>query len=213
MAKVYWRRVYLKLLPSVLLFAASLALSIHYGSVIHGTNLHNQLLALIGVIAFVVGSAIFLQFLSSQIRKDIVNRRLGAGRAAALQFIIRLFGYLIILFITLDRIGIAVGHILLGSAVFGVILGVAAQQALANFFASVVLIISHPFSVGQRITLVSGALGGKYEGTIRDIGLTHTTLKTDGGEFVKLPNSTILVGGAVIASPKTVSSGSQTTET
>jgi small-conductance mechanosensitive channel len=186
----------IKLLPYVALLLVGLGISLRYGSVING-RLHDRLLALIGVVCFIIAAIAFFNLFSSGIRKNMVAHHLGAGRAAALQFIIRLIGYLIILFVALGRVGIPVGHILLGSAVIGIILGVAAQQALANFFASIVLIISHPFTVGQRITLVSGSLGGKYEGKVHDIGLTHTSLKLDNGDYVKLPNSTILVGGAI----------------
>jgi small-conductance mechanosensitive channel len=135
--------------------------------------------------------------LGNAIHKSIVLNRLGVGRAASLRFIVLLFGYLVILLTSLDHIGIPVERILLGSAVLGIILGVAAQQALANFFASIVLIVSHPFAVGEDITLTSGALGGTYVGHVADIGLTHTHLKQENGTLVALPNSTLLVNAAV----------------
>lgn len=190
------RRSSLSITFLLLVVVAALSLSYAYGSVLHG-RIDHRLIALVSLICFVLASIAFLQILTDAIRKKIINDRLGVGRAAALQFIIRVAGYLTILFITLDRFGIAVGHILLGSAVLGIILGVAAQQALANFFASIVLIVAHPFAVGQQVTLVSGSLGGKYVGRIDDIGLTHTKLRENNGNLVKLPNSTILVGAAI----------------
>jgi small-conductance mechanosensitive channel len=127
----------------------------------------------------------------------MVSQRLGTGRAASIQFILRVLGYLVIFITALDHLGIPVERLLLGSAVLGIILGVAAQQALANFFASVVLIISHPFTVGEHITLFSGALGGKHEGRVIDIGLTHTHIQEANGTVVALPNSTLLIGAAI----------------
>jgi small-conductance mechanosensitive channel len=93
---------------------------------------------------------------------------------------------------------VPVGHILVGSAVLGIVLGVAAQQALANFFASIILIISHPFTVGESITIVSGGLGGSYEGMVDDIGLTHTKINLVNGNIVKLPNSALLTSAAIV---------------
>ncbi len=87
-----------------------------------------------------------------------------------MKFLLRVVGYLFISLTTLDLLGISVERLLFGGAVIGIILGVAAQQALANFFASIVLIFSHPFSVGDDIILFSGALGGKYEGRVVDLG-------------------------------------------
>lgn len=191
-----------KLLPYLIILIAGLSVSYIYGGVLHG-KLDHRLLSLVGIAFFAFAGVTALNVASSQVRQSIISHRLGVGRAAALQFVIRVFGYLFILFVTVGRIGIPLGHLLLGSAVVGIILGVAAQQALANFFASIVLIVVHPFTVGQRITLVSGALGGKYVGTVDDIGLTHTSLAQDDGSLVRLPNATILSGAAVTVHKRT----------
>jgi small-conductance mechanosensitive channel len=167
-----------------------------YKNIWHASDNH-KLIAFTGVLLFLIFSTIFLHILSNAIGIFIVSNRLGVGRAAAIQFILRLLGYLTILFTTLDHLGLPVGHILLGSAVLGIILGVAAQQALANFFASIVLIISHPFTVGEEITLISGGLGGTYTGNVIDIGLTHTRLREVDGNIIALPNSTLLTGATI----------------
>jgi small-conductance mechanosensitive channel len=196
MNKHVWRRTNAILIPCAVLFVGGTIISSEYGNVRSGSFGH-KLIALFGVVLFIVFATAFLQALTHAIHSVIVSKRLGIGRAAALQFILRLFGYLTILITTLDHLGVPVGRILLGSAVVGIILGVAAQQALANFFASIVLIISHPFTVGENITLISGALGGKHTGTVIDIGLTHTHIKEKNGTVVALPNSTLLVGAAI----------------
>jgi len=123
---------------------------------------------------------------------------LGTGRAAAIQFILRMIGYVIILLATLELLGIPIGKLLLGGAALSIVLSVAAQQALANFFASIVLVISHPFAVGEQITLKSGALGGEYSGIVLDIGLTHTKLQDESGEVVLMPNASLLSGAAIL---------------
>ena len=70
---------------------------------------------------------------------------------------------------------------------------------------STILTISHPFSVGEYITINSGALGGKYTGQIKDIGLTHTRLETADGIAVLLPNATLLSGASItLAKPPAV---------
>lgn len=197
MGESLWRKATIRLSPCVAMATGGIVLSFTYGHVRHG-NFSHKLVALAGVLLFVVFAAAALHIVTSAVRRAIVARRLGVGRAAALQFILRLFGYLAILFTALDGVGVPVGHLLLGSAVLGIILGVAAQQALGNFFASVVLIIAHPFTVGEELTLISGALGGKYEGVVIDIGLTHTRLQEKDGTIVALPNATLLAGAAIM---------------
>jgi small-conductance mechanosensitive channel len=192
-----WGNVNSRLIPYAILFIVGAVVCRNFGDVRHGSFEH-KLIALIGLGVFLAFSTLFMHLLTKAIHGLIAFHRLGAGRAASIQFILRLFGYIAILLTTLDLVSIPVGRILLGSAVLGIILGVAAQQALANFFASIMLIISHPFAVGQEITLISGALGGKHIGTVEDIGLSHTRLKEKDGAVVLLPNATLLSGASIM---------------
>jgi small-conductance mechanosensitive channel len=188
-----WKKASARLIPYAILSLAGAACSIAFGRVRMGTIDH-RLIALVGVIAFVFFSGAFLHALSNTFHNLMSKhrQRLAARQAGAIRFMIRTLGYVAILFTTLELIGVSVERLLLGSAVLGIILGVAAQQALANFFASIILVIARPFGIGDYITLNSGALGGKYTGTVLDIGLTHTRLKQRSGSIVLLPNSTLL---------------------
>lgn len=201
MVNKQWQQTGIKLLPSAVLMVIGGIIANHYGKLPEAHTAKTRYLSLVGNMIFVYGAVIFLHIFTRIIRRYISGRRLGAARAASVQFILRLIGYVTIFLATLNFLNVPVGKLLLGGAVIGVILGVAAQQALANFFASIVLIMSRPFSVGQEIMIISGALGGKYEGTIKDIGLTHTTLKEDDGKLVLLPNAALL-SGATIRTPK-----------
>jgi small-conductance mechanosensitive channel len=164
-------------------------------------NLSRKLLALYGLLVFLFFAVAFLRVLTKAIYKLVSQHHLSAGRAGALQFALRLIGYIAIFVVALDLLGIPVGKLLLGGAALGIILGVAAQQALANFFASIVLIVAHPFAVGQHITINSGGLGGKYIGQIKDIGLTHTRLHDEEGNIVLLPNAALLSSATIIIKP------------
>jgi small-conductance mechanosensitive channel len=196
MAEQTWKHTNAKILPSIVFIIVGLFLSSKYRGIKQGSTDH-KILAVTGVVIFALSAVLFLRILTSDIRKTMVSNRLGVSRSSAIQFVLRLIGYLVILFIGLDRLGIAVGHILLGSAVLGIIIGVAAQQALGNFFASIVLIASHPFSVGQEVTLTSGSLGGSYTGKVIDIGITHTRIRQEDGSIIALPNSTLLTGATI----------------
>ena len=71
------------------------------------------------------------------------------------------------------------------------LLGIAGQQSMANLFAGIVLLVSRPFNVGERIRVRSGAMGGVMEGTVTEIGLTYVRLDTGDG-VLALPNSQVL---------------------
>jgi small-conductance mechanosensitive channel len=161
-------------------------ISATFGKVQSGSFDH-KLVALGGVILFTIFAITFLEVFSNAVYRVLAIHRLGAGRAGAIRFLVRLIGYVAIILVALALLDIPVGRLLVGGAAIGIILGVAAQQALGNFFASIVLIVVHPFSTGQLVSIKSGALGGEYEGTISDIGLTHTHLITKDGTAVALP--------------------------
>ena len=95
------------------------------------------------------------------------------------------------LVITLDLFGVPVTQLVLGGALTTVFVGIAAQQALGNVFAGLVLVFARPFQVGDAIRLRAGALGGTMDGTVTDIGITYVRLNTD-GSVMSVPNSQVL---------------------
>lgn len=199
MASKVWQKAKFRLLPTGLLFVAGIVNSSVYFNVADH-NLERKLIAYSSILVFALSAIAFLHSFTGSLYAIMANRRLGVGRAASIQFVLRIIGYLIILLGALELMNISVARLLLGGAIIGIILGVAAQQALANFFASLVLIISHPFRVGEDVIMFSGALGGKYEGVVTDIGLTHTRLRQLDGKIVFMPNATLLAGAAIIPS-------------
>ncbi|HUD11378.1 MAG TPA: mechanosensitive ion channel domain-containing protein [Candidatus Saccharimonadia bacterium] len=194
--KLMWRRTNMRLVPFAVVAIGGAVLSVYRGNVRTGTPDH-KLLALTGVFIFVSCAVAFLHVLTNTIRK-IVYHYLGPSRAGTTKFVLLTIGYVLILLAALSLLSIPVEKLLLGGAVTGIILGVAAQQALANFFASVILLVSQPFSVGDRIVLKSGGLGGEFVGVVVDIGMTHTKLQLDDERIVLLPNATVLSGSAII---------------
>ena len=100
-------------------------------------------------------------------------------------------GYILILILTLDLLGVSVQHLLLGGTIVGVVLGIALQQILANVFAGVVLLMAHPFSVGRRIRIKSGSLGGELVGLVTNVILTYVVLELEDGPL-NVPNAGVL---------------------
>ncbi len=118
-------------------------------------------------------------------------QRAGATAASALRLVASVVGYLFVLLGILQLVNIDLSNLLLGGAVTGVVVGIAAQQTLGNFFAGLVLIFARPYVPGERISVRSGSLGGPFEGVIISAGLIYTTIQTDDGP-VNLPNSGLL---------------------
>src|SRR3954468_8605351 len=72
--------------------------------------------------------------------------------------------------------------ILASSAVLGLVVGFAARQTLANAVAGILLAITQPIRIGDLVTF-EGATG-----TVEDIRLTYTYVRTDDGTRVVIPN-------------------------
>lgn len=130
--------------------------------------------------------------------RNVSQARLGAPHAGALRLAVLVVGGLVAVLLTLDLLSVPVEQLVLGGAVTGVIVGIAAQQSLANLFAGVVLLLARPFRIGDEIRLTSGALGTTVAGRVVDIGLTYVRLDT-GESRLAVPNSQAL--GAVVEPP------------
>jgi small-conductance mechanosensitive channel len=115
----------------------------------------------------------------------------GDGRGAAPAFLASVVGYTIVVLSTVSVLGVNLSGLLLGGAVTGVVIGIAAQQTLGNFFAGIVLIAVRPFVVGEEVVLRSAPLGGEYEGRITDMSLFYVKMDTAQGP-VALPNAGVL---------------------
>lgn len=114
----------------------------------------------------------------------------GAERTKTpLGFVISLLGYVLLVIMIVGALGFQLDKLLVGGAVTGVVLGIAAQQTIGNVFAGIVLLVVRPFSVGDVIYL-KGTLG-EYEGTVTDMTLFYVHLLTERGN-VLLPNAGLL---------------------
>jgi hypothetical protein len=123
--------------------------------------------------------------------RDILMPRVGNAHATMVRLLIVLVGGLATLVLTLQLLDLPVGQLVLGGALTGVLVGIAAQQTLANLFAGIILLLSKPFVVGDDVRLWSGPLGGQFDGTVMEIGLTYVRIEAATGEF-RLPNAQVL---------------------
>ena len=102
-----------------------------------------------------------------------------------------LFGGLIWL---LKTNGISVSPVLAGAGIFGVAVGFAAKETIADILSGIFLIVDRPLRVGDRITIDRiGKHWGSW-GDVLDIGLRRTTIRNTDGVIVNYPNSLLSSG-------------------
>ncbi len=74
--------------------------------------------------------------------------------------------------------------ILSGLGIGSVVVGLAAQESLKNFFGSVAIVLGNPYEVGDFIECVDKAVSG----TVEDITMRHTIIRTINNRRVIIPN-------------------------
>jgi small-conductance mechanosensitive channel len=194
-ARLSVRRLLLRraVLASVVAIAA-LVVSYHFGGLL-GTGrfqaLH-QILAVGGAVVFLAAAVSAVRSGTNDLLGLVrVPGRLGDARAGTFRLICLLAGYIVVILCALALVHVPVQHLLLGGVLTGVILGIAAQQVLANLFAGITLLFARPFTIGDELTVRSGALGGPVVGRVTGMTLTYVTVVTKAGP-VLLPNSAVL---------------------
>lgn len=156
--------------------------------------------AVIGAIIVLLGGWVAVSALASATREGI-GEAAGEARGVTLAKMVSVAGYAIVILWTLSALGVGIQALLLGGALTGVVLGIAAQQTLGNIFAGLVLLVVRPFVVGQN-TVIKSTLG-EYKGRVDNVGLFYVTMQTPGGR-VDVPNAVALasaVGPGASADP------------
>ena len=97
-------------------------------------------------------------------------KRLDAGTAGTVGFMIRLATIVIALLVALRVAGLEPSTLAVGGAFTAVIVGLAAQQTLGNLFAGLILLSARPFRAGDRVRLKGGNIGGQIEGDVTSWG-------------------------------------------
>jgi small conductance mechanosensitive channel len=88
-------------------------------------------------------------------------------------------------FDSLDRVGRA---LLASSAITAAIVGFAARQTLANAIAGMLLAVVQPIRIGDLVTFEGET------GTVEDVGLTYTWLRTGADARIIIPNERLASG-------------------
>ena len=118
-------------------------------------------------------------------------KRLDAGTAGTVGFMIRLATIVIALLVALRVAGLQPSTLAVGGAFTAVIVGLAAQQTLGNLFAGLILLSARPFRAGDRVRLKGGNIGGQIEGDVTSLGLLYTVFAS-GEDAIMVPNNVVL---------------------
>jgi small-conductance mechanosensitive channel len=103
--------------------------------------------------------------------------------------------------LVIPQIRAAATGILASSAVVGIIIGFASQRTIGNFVAGLLIAISQPIRLGDRIEIEETI------GTVEEIALSYTFIRTDEGVRLVIPNEKLAsdtIRNSTIISPNKV---------
>ncbi len=166
-------------------------------------------------VAIVLALGAGVIYVINALLRTVVGRAWGARRAGQTSAIFRMVGYVVLAVALLSVVGVSSLALLAGGTFLGLIVGLAGQQVLSNVFAGVVILVVGPYRIGERVTVSTWQYGlvipayppkfysqdtlvPGYTGVVRDVGIFYTTIATDEGTPLRVPNS-IMIQAAVIS--------------
>src|SRR5437763_12443996 len=84
--------------------------------------------------------------------------------------------------LVIPQVRAVAGGLLASSAVLGIVIGFASQRTIGNFVAGLLIAFTQPIRLGDRVEIEDTG------GTVEEIGLTYTFIRTDEGARLVIPN-------------------------
>jgi len=167
------------------LYAASLILSLPERA---SSLLRNTTLIVFFLQVAIWGNHCLSFFLNRYKSQKLALEQDAAGVATimAFGFIGKLFLWTIVLLLILDNLGVDITSLIAGLGIGGIALALAAQNILGDLFASMSIMLDKPFVIGDFI-VVDG-----YKGSIEQIGLKTTKIRSLSGEQIIFSNTDLL---------------------
>jgi small-conductance mechanosensitive channel len=171
-----------------------LLVAIYCGSLV--LSLPDDVLALVRSIAIVgllLQAALWGNTLLNFAVIHFTRQRMATDAASAttisvLGFLGKLALWTIVVLVALDNLGVNVTALVAGMGIGGIAVALAAQNILGDLFASLAIMLDRPFVLGDSIAIEG------FSGTVENIGVKTTRLRSVSGEELIFSNSDLLKG-------------------
>ena len=146
--------------------------------------LNFALQVVIALIVYAIGAKL-IAFLVKVVKKTMERRNTDLGVIQFLSAVVKYVLYFILIMTILGLFGIATTSAVAVLGSCGVAVGLALQGSLSNFAGGVLILLLKPFVVGDYI------VQGSNEGTVYEISIFYTKLKTADNKVVVIPNGNL----------------------
>lgn len=153
-------------------------------------KLPNILVALATLMLFVFGARLAKKVVVNLCSRTRLDETLSHALGTIVIFFVNLLGILVAATIVFPSF--SPGNLVAGLGITSVAVGFAFKDILENFFAGILLLWQKPFRIGDEIRT------NGFEGTVEDIDIRSTRIKTIDGELVVVPNGSMLSSPIVV---------------
>ena len=137
------------------------------------------------LIAYIGGKIINL--VRRMLQKSLRRRDAEEGVCQFADQVLKYFLWIVIIVIILGVFGFTASSLAAAVASLGVTAGLALQGSLSNFAGGLLILVLHPFRVGDYIIEDTH----KNEGTVIEISVFYTKLRTIDNKIIVIPNGTL----------------------
>jgi len=141
------------------------------------------------IISVIIISMKLIEFLNKKIRENIIAKHENSARLLSFCPILTKVSKVIVLFIIAASVmqahGYSMTSLIAGFGIMGMAVSFAAKESIANIFGSLAILYDKVFDLEDYVTI------GVVEGTIIDINLRSTKIKTLDNSIITLPNNVV----------------------
>lgn len=146
---------------------------------------------IVAAIAILIVGMIVARMVSGGINRVMRARQIDATVADFLSALVRYGIIAFTLIAALGRVGVQTASVIAVLGAAGLAIGLALQGSLSNLAAGVLLVTFRPFRAGEYVDL------GGIAGTVLNVQIFSTTLRTADGKIVVVPNGKIIAGNII----------------
>lgn len=146
---------------------------------------------IVAAIAIIIIGMIAARFISGTVNKLLVARKIDPTVADFLSGLVRYGIIAFTLIAALGRVGVQTASVIAALAAAGFAFALALQGSLSNLAAGVLLVTFRPFRAGEFVDL------GGVTGTVLNVQIFSTTLRSADGKIVVVPNGKIIAGNII----------------
>ena len=137
------------------------------------------------------GGIVVIRIVMIILRKFLEKSKLEKAAHTLIKSVARVVMYLLLGLMVAERLGIDVTGVIALASVLTLSVSLALQNALANVFGGFTLLYTAPFHSGDYVDI------GADSGTVVEIGMTYTKLRTPDNKLISIPNSIVVAGDIV----------------